>query len=149
MAVMLSVLRAGRPLPPPPGRFLVLNFVRGWVRPQVHKAAGRIRSNEKIYLIGTRTRNLLACSIVPQPTTLPRAPYIFGTKTYGFTRLKFWSWNGLQNLYYRCSSNSVTSLVVVLLLESMQCYSIWILDLEIFLIICEVNCTCIFPFLCV
>jgi hypothetical protein len=29
---------------------------------------------KKIHLIATRTRDLLACSIVPQPTTLPRAP---------------------------------------------------------------------------
>jgi hypothetical protein len=27
-------------------------------------------------LIGTRTRDLPVCSIVPQPTTLPRAPYV-------------------------------------------------------------------------
>jgi hypothetical protein len=27
------------------------------------------------YLIGTRTRDLPACSIVPHPTTLPRAPW--------------------------------------------------------------------------
>jgi hypothetical protein len=33
----------------------------------------RIRSIEKIHLIGTRTRDLPACSIVPQPITLPRA----------------------------------------------------------------------------
>jgi hypothetical protein len=30
--------------------------------------------NWKIHLIGTRTRDLPACRIVPQPTTLPRAP---------------------------------------------------------------------------
>jgi hypothetical protein len=36
--------------------------------------AGRIRSIEKIHVIGTRTRDLPACGIVPQPTTLPRAP---------------------------------------------------------------------------
>jgi hypothetical protein len=29
---------------------------------------------KKIHLIGTRTRDLPVCSIVPQPTTLPRAP---------------------------------------------------------------------------
>jgi hypothetical protein len=29
---------------------------------------------KKSHLIGTRTRDLPACSIVPQPTTLPRAP---------------------------------------------------------------------------
>jgi hypothetical protein len=30
---------------------------------------------KKIHLIGTRTRDLPLCSIVPQPTTLPRAPW--------------------------------------------------------------------------
>jgi hypothetical protein len=40
---------------------------------QGHSAARRTRSIEKIHLIGTRSRNLLACSTVPQPTTLPRA----------------------------------------------------------------------------
>jgi hypothetical protein len=36
--------------------------------------AGSLRSIENSsYLIGTRTRDLSACSIVPQPTTLPRA----------------------------------------------------------------------------
>jgi hypothetical protein len=36
--------------------------------------AGRIRSIEKSSdLIGTRTRDLPACSIVPQPTMLPCA----------------------------------------------------------------------------
>jgi hypothetical protein len=43
-------------------------------RPQGHSAAGGIRSIEKIHLVGTWTRELPACSIVPQPTTLPRAP---------------------------------------------------------------------------
>jgi hypothetical protein len=32
---------------------------------------------KKIHLIGTRTRDLPACSIVPQPNTLSRAPYIY------------------------------------------------------------------------
>jgi hypothetical protein len=42
-------------------------------RPQGHSAAGRIRSIEKSSdLIGNRTRDLPACSIVPQPTALPR-----------------------------------------------------------------------------
>jgi hypothetical protein len=46
-------------------------------RPQGHSAAGRIRSIEKSNeLIGKRTRDLPACSRVPQPTTLPRAPLI-------------------------------------------------------------------------
>jgi hypothetical protein len=44
-------------------------------RPQGHSAVGRIMSIEKSNdLIGNRTRDLPACSIVPQPTTLPRAP---------------------------------------------------------------------------
>jgi hypothetical protein len=60
-----SALRTSRPLPP--GRFLVLISVRGC-------EAGRIMSTEKCNgLIGNRTRDLPACSIVPQPTTLPRA----------------------------------------------------------------------------
>jgi hypothetical protein len=65
MAVRLSALRAGRSLLP--GRFLVLS------RPQGYSAAGRIRLIKKSNdLFGNRTRDLLACSIVPQPSTLPR-----------------------------------------------------------------------------
>jgi hypothetical protein len=41
-------------------------------RPKGHNADGSVRSIEKIHLIGTRTRDLPACSIVHQPTTLPR-----------------------------------------------------------------------------
>jgi hypothetical protein len=37
--------------------------------------AGRIRSSEKSSdLIGNQTHDLPACSIVPQPATLPNAP---------------------------------------------------------------------------
>jgi hypothetical protein len=46
-------------------------------RPKGHSAAGRVRlietSND---LIGYGIRNLPACNIVPQPTTLPRATII-------------------------------------------------------------------------
>jgi hypothetical protein len=43
-------------------------------RPQGHSAAGRIRPIEKSSeIIRNRIRDLPACSIVPQPTTLPRA----------------------------------------------------------------------------
>jgi hypothetical protein len=66
MAARLSALRAGRFLPP--GKFLVLISVRGWVDPQGHGAAEKFTSS------GTRTGVLPACSIVPQRTTLPRAP---------------------------------------------------------------------------
>jgi hypothetical protein len=62
----------------PTGNFLVLISVRGWVDSKSHNAAGRIRSSEKSSdLIGNRTRDLPVCSIVPQPTTLPRAPRPF------------------------------------------------------------------------
>jgi hypothetical protein len=44
------------------------------VDPKSNSAAGRIRSIEKSDdLIGNRTHDFPACSIVPQPTTLPRA----------------------------------------------------------------------------
>jgi hypothetical protein len=44
---------------------------------QGHSAAGRIRSVEKSNdLIGIWTRDFPACSIVPLPTTLPRAPQL-------------------------------------------------------------------------
>jgi hypothetical protein len=65
---------------------------------QGHSAAGRISSNEKIHLIGIRSRDLAVCSIVPQPTTLPRAPLrkIPFIKFYNVW-LDFISWVGLCN----------------------------------------------------
>jgi hypothetical protein len=59
----------------PPGRFLVLISVRGWVDPHGHSVAERIRSFENSSdLIRNRTRDLLPSSIVPQRTMLSRAP---------------------------------------------------------------------------
>jgi hypothetical protein len=70
MAIKLAALRAGRPLPPL--RFLILISVR--VEPKGHSGAGRIRSIEKSkHVIGNRTRDIPPCSVVHQPTTLPRA----------------------------------------------------------------------------
>jgi hypothetical protein len=47
-------------------------------RPQGPSAAGRVKSIEITNeLLGIRTRDLPACSTVPQPTTLPRAPQFF------------------------------------------------------------------------
>jgi hypothetical protein len=64
MAVRLTALRAGLPLPS--GKFLVLIEA---------ESPERIKSTEKSDgLIGNRARDLPACSIVPQPTTLPRDP---------------------------------------------------------------------------
>jgi hypothetical protein len=73
MAVKLSVLRAGHPLPPE--RFPVpISKLSG---PQGHSAAGRIRSIKKSSdLIGNGTCDLPACSTAPQPTTLPCDPLI-------------------------------------------------------------------------
>jgi hypothetical protein len=50
MAVRLSALCAGHPLPP--GIFLVLISVKRLSRPQGHNVAGRVRYIEKIHLIG-------------------------------------------------------------------------------------------------
>jgi hypothetical protein len=61
MAVRLSVLRAGRPLPPE--RFMVLISVRRQSQPQSHSQAGRIRSIEKSNdLIGNSTHDLPSSS---------------------------------------------------------------------------------------
>jgi hypothetical protein len=67
------VSRTRRPLLPP-GRFLVLIFVGGWVDPRVIVQLEGLCKFKESTLSGTRTGYLPACSIVPQPTTLPRAP---------------------------------------------------------------------------
>jgi hypothetical protein len=72
MAVRLSALSAGRFLPP--GRFLVLLSFRGWVDPRAIvrlEGLGKLKNSTSS---GTRTGDLQAWRIVPQPTTLPRAP---------------------------------------------------------------------------
>jgi hypothetical protein len=66
------ILSTGRPSPP--GRFLVLISVRRWVDPgAIVRLERLIEKKKNNHPIGTRTRDIPACSIMPQPTTLPRA----------------------------------------------------------------------------
>jgi hypothetical protein len=75
MAVRLTALRAGRPLPP--RKFPGTHFCWKLIRPQGHSATGKIGSiKESIDFIGNRTHDVPACSIVSQPTKLLRAPLI-------------------------------------------------------------------------
>jgi hypothetical protein len=74
MAVRLSALRAGRP-PFIPRKILSTHFCQRLSRLQGHSAAGRIRSIEKSNdLPGNRTIDFPALIMVPQPSTLLRAP---------------------------------------------------------------------------
>jgi hypothetical protein len=73
MTVRLSALREAALYPP--GRFLVLISVRDSVDPRaIVRLEGLGQLKKSNYLIENRTRYLPACSIVPQPTTLPRVP---------------------------------------------------------------------------
>jgi hypothetical protein len=47
------------------------HFCNRLSQPQGHSVAGRMSTDRSNDLIGNRTHNLLACSIVPRPTTLP------------------------------------------------------------------------------
>jgi hypothetical protein len=71
MAVKLWNLGGGRPLPP--GRSLILISVRVWVYSRAIVRLEGLGKLKKKHLIGTRSRDFPACSIVPQSTTLPRA----------------------------------------------------------------------------
>jgi hypothetical protein len=58
----------------PPGRFMVLISVWVWVDPSAIVRLEELGKLKKSTSSGTQTGNLPACSIVPQPTTLLRAP---------------------------------------------------------------------------
>jgi hypothetical protein len=69
---LMSALRTGRPLPL--GNFLGLIFVRGSVdREAIVRLEILGQFKYPVTSLGNQTRNLLACSIMPQPTTLLRA----------------------------------------------------------------------------
>jgi hypothetical protein len=75
MAARLSALHAGRFLPP--GKFLVFISVRDWVDPRAIVRLEGLGKLKKYTSTGTQTGDLPACSIVPQPTTLPSAPTFY------------------------------------------------------------------------
>jgi hypothetical protein len=72
MAARLSALRAGRILQQ--GKFLVLISVRDRVDPRAMVRLEGLGKLKKSTSPEIQTGDLLAYSIVPQPTTLPRAP---------------------------------------------------------------------------
>jgi hypothetical protein len=73
--VSLTRRPAGRPAALTLRKFPGSHFYQRRSRPEDQNVAGNIRSIEKSNdLIAIRTRDLAACGIVPQPTTLPRAP---------------------------------------------------------------------------
>jgi hypothetical protein len=71
--VWLSALLTGRLYPP--GNIPGTNFYWRLSQPQGHSSAGRIMSMKNSSdTIGNRTRDLRACSAVPQPPAPPRTP---------------------------------------------------------------------------
>jgi hypothetical protein len=82
MAVRLSALCSGRPLAPQ--RFLVLISVRGLVNPGAIVRLEGLGKSKKIHLIGSQSRDLPACSIVPQPTNY----------------FSLYEINGIHSIYY-------------------------------------------------
>jgi hypothetical protein len=67
-----------------------------------HSVAGRIRSiEESSDLIGNRTHELPACSIVPEPTTLPHAPTVLSVED-PFTLHSNWIYPGKSSHSVYC-----------------------------------------------
>jgi hypothetical protein len=85
--------------------------------PLGHYAAGKIRLIEKIHIIRTQTRDLPACSIVRQPTTLPRVPednfYHIILFTGMFTHAR-WTWTQLRIILLQNSRLNVYNKIILL-----------------------------------
>jgi hypothetical protein len=125
MALRLSALRAGRPLPP--GRLMILIYVRGLVDPRaivrLEELVGSIEKSN--YLIGNWTHDRPACSIVPQPTTLPRVSPLYrrvqnNTLWLDETRGLYWTVSnegfGRKRLLLKCRALTYSSTCVGVLL---------------------------------
>jgi hypothetical protein len=70
--VLISVMRWVNRPPLPPGNIPGTHFCKGLSQPQGHSAAGRIMSMKNFTdNIGNRTRDLPACTAVPQPPAPP------------------------------------------------------------------------------
>jgi hypothetical protein len=122
VSTRLSALRAGRPLPP--WRFLVQICVRGLSRPQGHSAAEAL-GESKSHLIGTQTRDLPACNIVPQPTTLPRD---LSRSEWEAISLQSWSASDIRNALYRITYKSLKYVITFELsaVVNFQIFVFWV-----------------------
>jgi hypothetical protein len=94
----------------PPGKFLVLISVRGWVDPRSVVRLERLGKLKKSTSSGLEPRDLPTCSIVPQPTTCCTCYFLMKltpSHYYWYCR-ECWR---LSSDYYKllwCSFNSKT-----------------------------------------